>query len=438
MEKEKYESPCEDFKTVDLGDKRLNARLANATEARLQGVAQSRSSAKGFYRLLSNEKFDISKLQEAATEGTLERIKSHETVLLVQDWTDINLSGHKKTEGLGYSSNKSKGIKTHSCLAVSVEGIPLGLLCQKYDTRTEAKSHQSESEKKMRPIEEKESYRWIETLRESIKSIPSHVKAITVCDREGDIFELYEQAQELESDFVIRVSYDRKTEASDKVFARIRKAPVLGYAMIDIPRDTEKNRKARKAQVAVSSRNVRISKKKSSLSLNIVRIAELSETDEPIEWILATSLPVGTSEDVMTIVQYYVQRWKIERFHYVLKSGCKVEEIQQRSYERILPVVLICSMIANFILAMTYLGRVLPDASCDVFLEENEWKLLYRFAKRTKIPPEKPYSLAKAIEFIGQLGLGKRPPSDGDYGVKAIWIGLKNFYSSADILMGQV
>jgi len=438
MEREKYTSPTEDFRIVDFGDARLNKRLLKSTDEKITSSGKTRSSAKGFYRLLSNEKFEFSKMEEAAKISTLKRISQYEKVLLIQDSSDINLNGHKKTEGLGYCSNNIKGIQIHNCLAVSVEGLSLGLLSQSYETRQENKSTLSEWEKKARPIEEKESYRWIETLRKSIELIPSEIETITICDREGDIFEHYEEARELKSDFVIRVAQDRKTETSDKIFAKIRKAPSIGYATIEIPRDTAKKRKARKATMSVSSSSVRISKKKNSLALNLVRIVEISETEEPIEWILSTSLPVETAQDAMIVVQHYVQRWKIERFHYILKSGCKVEEIQQRSVARILPVILICSMIANFILALTYFARVMPDANCDLFLEENEWKLLYRFAKRTNIPPDKPYSLAEAIKMFGQLGVGKRAPSDGDYGVKSIWLGLKAFYIAMDILMGQV
>ena len=439
MEKEKYTSPIEDLRIVDFGDARLNKRLKKSTDERITNRGKTRSSAKGFYRLLSNEKFDFSKMEEACQKSTLKRICEYERVLLIQDTSDINLNGHKKTEGLGYCSNNIKGIKIHNCLAVSEEGLSLGLLSQTYETRLENKSSLSEWEKKSRPIEEKESYRWVETLKKTIELVPREVETIMICDREGDIYELYEEARELKSDFVIRTAQDRKTETSDKIFAKIRKSPSIGYATIEIPRDTEKKRKARKAIMAVSSCCVRISKKKNSSSLNLVRIVEINNaTDEPIEWILSTSLPVETSEDAMTVVQYYVQRWKIERFHYILKSGCKVEEIQQRSVERILPVILICSMIANFILALTSFARIMPDADCDLFLEEDEWKLLYRFAKRTKIPPDKPYSLAEAIKMFGQLGVGKRAPSDGDYGVKAVWLGLKAFYIAMDILMGQV
>jgi len=437
MEK-KYASPCEDFRIVDFGDKRLNKRLIASTEERMNERVKTRSTSKGFYRLLSNDKFELEKLEESCKIGTLERIRYETRVLLIQDSSDINLNGHKKTEGLGYCSRLVKGIQIHSCLAVNPRGISLGLLSQSYETRPEAKSSLSRHEKKSRPMEEKESYRWVETLRKSVELIPKEIETIALCDREGDIYEVYQEALELGCGFVIRVAQDRKTETSDKIFARIRKSPAIGYATIDIPRDTAKNRKARSARMAVSSCTVRISKKKNSLSLNLVRIVEISETDEPIEWILATNLPVETADDAMQVVEYYVQRWKIERFHYVLKQGCNVEKIQQRSVERILPVILICSMIANFILALTYLGRVLPEASCDLMFDEDDWKLLFRFAKRTKIPPEKPYSLSDAVHFLGILGVGKRAPSDGDYGVKAIWLGLAAFYSAQDILMGQV
>jgi len=438
MEKTKYTSPTEDISQINLGDKRLDKRLVNSIDARMHFTKQTRGSAKGFYRLLSNDKFNSEKLRVACFHGTAERIKGLDKVLLVQDSTDINLNGHKKTRGLGYSSNNTKGIQAHSCLAVSTSGIPMGLLYQGYETRPEKKSTMSESQKKSRPIEEKESNRWLETLQESIKHMPSGVEAITVCDREGDIFELYEQANELDTGFVIRSSYDRKTETSEKLFARIRKAPVLGYVIIDIPRDSRKNIKARKARMAVSSCSVDVSKKQNQLPLNIVRIVEVGEAESPIEWMLATNLPIDDAEAALEIVGYYVQRWKIERFHYVLKSGCKVEEIQQRTVERILPVIFICSMIANFILAMTYLGRELPDVSCDTFFEEADWKLLYRFAKKTKTPPDSPYPLSDAIIYLGLLGIGKRPPSDGVYGVKALWLGLSAFYSAVEIFVGQV
>jgi hypothetical protein len=139
---------------------------------------------------------------------------------------------------------------------------------------------------------------------------------------------------------------------------------------------------------------------------------------------MATNLKVESIEDAQRIVGYYVQRWKIERFHYVLKSGCEVEEIQERSAERIIPLLHIYSVIAAHIMALVLCGESYPDLPCDVFFEESEWKILYCAAKKTKQAPDKPYPIRDAVKYLGILGGGKRAPSDGASGVKLIWMGL--------------
>ena len=89
-------------------------------------------------------------------------------------------------------------------------------------------------------------------------------------------------------------------------------------------------------------------------------------------------------------------------------------------------------------MAVTYLGRVCPDVPCDVLLAEDEWKILYRVAHKTKIPPVKPYSMAEAVKFLGELGSYKRAPSDGPPGLKSIWKGLFALYFAMDLLVDQV
>ena len=171
------------------------------------------------------------------------------------------------------------------------------------------------------------------------------------------------------------------------------------------------------------------------ISINLVRITETTPVDgeKPIEWILATNISLCNNEDAMTIVEYYIQRWKIERFHYVLKSGCNAEKIQQRSYDKIKPVLFIYSVIALYIMTITYLGRVTPDIKCDMFLDEDEWKILYCIANKTKSPPDIPYAMSDAIKYLGQLGSYKRAPSDGHPGLKAIWKGLFVLYQAIEL-----
>jgi hypothetical protein len=437
--------PSDDFSEIDFGDKRLTKRLVmmlenmtnNSTESML-GATNNRNSAKGSYRLLSNNKFSLDKLAEESRKTTIKRILDHETVLAIQDTTDINLNGHKKTEGLGYSSEHVLGVKVHNCIVVTPEGLPLGLLGQSYETREEAKSKLSKSEKAARSIDEKESYRWLEMLRDSTKDIPKNVNVITICDREGDFYELYAAAMEIEKDFVIRVVHDRKTAENEKVIQKVRNKRACGQVTVNIPRNTRNNRPAREALMEVACCSVKVLKPNiinsrnvlDSIQMNIVRITEISvkNGEEKIEWILATSLPVTNADDAIKIVEYYVQRWKIERFHFVMKSGCNVGKIQQRDYKKITAVIFMKSVIAMFIMAITYVGRILPDMQCNAFFDDDEWKALYKIVNKTKYAPDEPYSLADAIMYLGTLGSYKRAPSDGPPGLKSIWKGMKELY----------
>lgn len=438
--------PSEDFSTIDFGDARLNKRLCLTVEQMtkrsresIMGAVKDRHSAKGFYSLLGNEKLSVEKLEEAGRSATIDRISKCSKILLVQDTTDVNMSGHKKTIGLGYSSEHVRGFKAHSCIALTPEGLPIGVVAQSYETRVEAKSKLTAAEKAARPIEEKESFRWIEMLRDSIKCMPPGVDVITICDREGDFYELYAEALKLDAKFIIRVVHNRNTVENDKVVDKIHRTIPIGQVIVNIPRDTRKNRPGRQVQMEVAHctatvkkpQNVTSEKTLESIKINFVRITETDKkgvVEGGIEWILATNLPINSTKDAMEIVEFYVQRWKIERFHYVLKSGCQVEKIQQRTYDRIKPVFFIYSVIALFIMKVTLIGRILPDIPCSIFFEEDEWKILYQIVNKTKKEPVEPYTMEEAVKYLGQLGSYKRAPSDGPPGLKSIWKGLCKLY----------
>jgi hypothetical protein len=137
-----------------------------------------------------------------------------------------------------------------------------------------------------------------------------------------------------------------------------------------------------------------------------------------------TNEPLETAEAAYERVYYYTQRWKIERFHYVLKSGCTVEKLQERSVDKTTLLVLMYSVIAVMIMNLTYIARIAPEKPCTIFFEEDEWKMLYCTANKTKKAPKKPYSIQEAVTYLGWLGGPKRAPSDGPPGLKTIWVGL--------------
>jgi hypothetical protein len=142
----------------------------------------------------------------------------------------------------------------------------------------------------------------------------------------------------------------------------------------------------------------------------------------------ATSEPVTSPEEAYEYVGYYMQRWKIERFHYVLKSGCGIEKLQERSIDKTMILILMYSIIAVTILNMTYAARLRPELPCSLVLGEEEWKVLYCMANKSKKEPKKPYTIKEAIDYLGCVGGPKRAPSDGPPGVKTVWIGLMKLY----------
>ena len=380
----KIVKPIENFAGIEYGDKRINKRveqvvedLTNNSQKMLFSATGSRSNAKAAYRLLANDKFTTEKLSESNTKKVVEMLEGESVVLLVQDTTDANYNTHKKTKGLGYSSEKVLGIKIHTCLAMSGKGIPIGIMAQECFTREKSKNEMSSSEKSKRPIEEKESNRWLETMRETTAQIPKNTTAITICDRESDFYEFFNEAENIGEYFIVRIVNNRVTESGEKVRQILENTEVAGTVSVNIPRDSRRNIPERVTEMDITFAQVDLAKPvirkeehiNDSVTLTVVRIKEKNPPDgiEPIEWFLATNLPVTNAQGAFEIVEYYVQRWKIERFHHVLKSGCNIEKIQQRSYDRMVTLIFIYSVIASYILAMTLTAQTSPDATCDIF-----------------------------------------------------------------------
>ena len=112
----------------------------------------------------------------------------------------------------------------------------------------------------------------------------------------------------------------------------------------------------------------------------------------------------------------------------MLKSGCEIEKIQQRSFDGIELMILMYSIIAVHIMMLTYTARNFPDTPCSLLFGESEWKTLFRAANRTTDCPDSPYSMADSLRFVAKLGGFVGSPSDGQPGLKVIWIGLNNLF----------
>jgi hypothetical protein len=450
MERNIVIKPEEQLCDIYFADKRLTERLresvsklSGSSGGSVLGALGSRHEAKAFYRLLSNEKFELSKLEQKVKQSVVTGLRGR--ILLVQDTSDINLNTHEKTEGLGYCSEHIKGVKIHTTLALTDDGLPLGIVTQHYETRATSKQELgSKRAEQLRAIEEKESYRWVKAFLESTEFMPKEAEAVTVCDREGDFYEFLSVMTANNGKFVVRASQNRVTETSEKAFSRIKATKACAGFTIEVPR--KQGEKSRIANMELAFCKVEIQKPlirkdsalPDSLPINIVRATEIGTNEKPIEWIILTNLDVGGCADALMIIEYYTHRWKIERFFNTLKGGCKVEQIQQRSVEKVKALLLIYSVIAAYILTLTYLSRLSPELPCTCILSDEEWRQLYRLANRTKNEPTGIYTIQTAMNYLSQLGGYKRAPSDGPPGNKAVWKGLTIFYKLLDVLMGQV
>ncbi len=409
--------------------------LSHNMQASILGASENIAEAKAIYNMLGNEDLTEPVILESHRKATLQQIKESKSniILAIQDTTELNYTSHPKTQGLGEGTAKNtKALFAHTTLAAPPSGLPFGLLDQQIWARDPEERGQRKAD---RPIEEKESYKWIESMdRVARLPFPAGTRIVHVGDREADIYEFFEHAISTEQDVLVRIVHNRNTDEDLKLFDQLKKAEVAGTIVVDIPRDTRKNIPARTAtlELRYKKEQVRVPQNlrsrygtQHSLALTFILVQEIGapEGQEPITWFLGTTLAVKNAEEAAEKVRWYVQRWKIERFHYVLKQGCAVEELQARSAEVLSKEILMYSIIAVRLLHLTYAARQTPNVLCDMLFDAEEWQVLYCIATKTKQPPLVAPTIQEAVGYIARLGGFAGRKGDGDPGVKVIWRG---------------
>ena len=417
--------------------------LSRKISESIAGASDSKAEAKAMYRLIENPKVTEEVVLHAHRKATIQKMKeSGERIILsVQDTTMLNYTSHKKTKGLGDfgAGPDHKGLIVHSALAVTTKGIALGLLDQ-FIWTGDPEERGKRTEKRQKPIEEKESYKWLKSMDNSQIGTPKEIRLVHVGDREADVYEFFDHAIAGEQDFLVRVVQNRVTTDDCKLFDKIKQEPAAGKIVVEIPRDTRRNLPKREATLEIRYSRVHIKApantpkkyvKNGTVALSIVHVHEInpSEGIEPIEWYLVTSFNIVSLDEAVEKVNWYIHRWKIERFHYILKSGCEIEKLQNRTAERLQKLILVYSIISVRILGMTYLARQCPEEPCTMFLEEEEWKVLYCIANRTSTAPQTAPTIKEAVSYLAQLGgfLGRK--GDGEPGAKVIWKGLNELHT---------
>lgn len=423
--------------STELGDGRRTKRLvrlvsalaANPTRT-LPEACEGWAETKGAYRLLENEELSPEMLLSGHRRSTLRRIGEQEVVLLIQDTTGVNFTKHRATQGLGpmgglqAPEHPAMGFFVHSCIAVTPQGLMLGVLSQKCWVRPQADGNADGGQA---AGVAKESERWKETLQECAQALPAGVKAVTVCDREADIFDFLFTAVRLGQHALVRARHNRVLPHHQRLWVKMDQAPVVGSMVIEVPRSDDRPARTATLELRVTPVRLQSGPVVERLPLTAVLAREIDPPAgvQPVEWRLLTTLPVTSAEAAATCVNWYAKRWIIERFHYTLKSGCQVEQLQLETVERLQRAVAVYSIVAWRLMYLTYLARVEPDAPCTEVLTDAEWKALYCVTHKTKQTPPDPPDVQNAIQWIARLGgfLGRK--RDGRPGLKVLWRGLR-------------
>lgn len=434
----------DEFAQAEINDRRLVKRLchtaellARQPEKSISAACGSWNDAKAAYELFDNEKVSREDMLESHRKCTIERMKGHKILLGLQDTTSLDFNTHLSTEGLGpvNDSVKSLGLLAHTLLIVTPQGVPLGVLAEEIWARDMAE-HGKRDQRKEKTTSVKESSKWGNTMDKGLKDVPDNIMVVTVCDREGDIFDFAAKAVAENRHLLFRVAQNRGVESEYKLlFVHVNQAPVLGRCMVDVPRKSGNGQAQRQAWLTVKACRVTVKPplKRAGEHLAPVVLYAVEAREEhaptgitPLHWLLLTTLAVETFQDAMEKIGWYRQRWKIERFHYILKSGCRIEDIQLETRARLEKAITLYAVIAWRLAWITYQARETPDMPCSAIFSQMEWQALWRQTHPGRKPPVKPPALKDAVLWLAMLGgfLGRK--GDGNPGVKVLWSGLHN------------
>jgi len=418
-----------EFGDCELGDERLTRRLvkivcdqaAQPNGSYAQAAGGHRHALKGYYRFLNNARsqLDLDSLLESHRARTLRRMSRERTALIVQDSTDLNYSTRSQCQGLGQigtnqTGAKSRGLRLHSSLALSPSGLPLGIVQLQGCAPESAKGKDPR-----RPIEQKDSYRWLEGFEEALRiaALIPNTRVVNITDREGDMFELFHfrrSAAGRKAELLVRAKTDRCLEGTDqKLFPELAAAPLAKRVSLSVPRQREHlstpsapgrpGLQAREARVEVRFKEVTLSAPNTAQTRHLQPIklwaVYLLEKHPPpgaqaLEWLLLTTVEVRSLKQALKCIRWYCRRWRIEEWHRVLKSGCKVLEHQNHSAQVLLRAIAIDAVIAWRIMLLALLGREVPELPCDLLFNPVECEVLGLLAKkkagRTKAHSVKP------------------------------------------------
>jgi hypothetical protein len=427
-------------------DQRLKSRLAKLLGdlgrrigATVPMACQDWAATKAAYRFFSNRRVDEGLILAGHFAATKARFaETTGTTLILHDTTESSFT-RDQPEAIGqisiikgrHGSHTVCGVLLHSSLVLTPRGVPLGLAAVKFWTRKKFKGTNA-LKKTVNPtripIEQKESIRWLENMKQATERLADPSRCVHIGDRESDIFELFCAAEEAKTHFLVRTCVDRLAGSGDTTISgEMEGEPVRGDHEVEVRDDQGR---VSTAKVHLRFRRMTVQppigkhRRYPALSLTVIDADEdgTPEGREPIRWRLLTNRPVDDLPSAIEKLDWYAQRWKIETFHKVLKSGCRAEQSKLRTAERLTNMLAMVCVIGWRVFWLTMMNRATPEAPAEVALTKAEIEILDRMDRSPK-PAPKPM-LSRYLLAIAKLGGYLAREKDPPPGNMVIWRGL--------------
>lgn len=423
-----YVTASADVDAARFGERRLCDRLGVILDdleghlgCSLPQACGDWAATQGAYRFFAHPQTTVDNLLPAFTLPAARAACRLDTVVDVHDSTSFNFTHLRAADGLGFlnDADQAQGLHLHSSLLLDLSGQLLGLAHLNFWVREQFRD-QSDQEVRRLPIEEKESFKWIEGLRASYDAVAATgrplPRLIHVMDREGDIHEVFAEVKRLRQDAVIRCCQDRRVDAAlpdQTAYAKqqVAQSKRLGQVKLQVPL---KEGGYREASVELRSARVRLrpngkrGRGRQPLWLWLVEVREISTPpagQQAVRWWLWTTLPSKTLADVLEVLRLYRLRWRIEEYHRVLKTGCKVERLRLQHGERLMKAIALQAWVASRVVQLRDAARQKPQASCRECFDDQEWQTLWaREHKRAWRAEDGEPTVQEVVKWLGKLG----------------------------------
>ena len=431
--------------------RRVRVLLGQLAQAPGQGIAlvcQDWANTKAAYRFLSNERVSEADILAGHFKATQERIAASSAgpILMLHDTTEFSWK-RESYQDIGMLGTTNSGcdaqgrvrhhtvcgLLMHSSLAVTCEGLPLGLAAIKFWSRSKFKGtaalKRSINPTRV-PIEQKESMCWLDNVRQSSAMFEQPERCVHIGDRGSDIYELFCQAHDVGTHFIFRTCADRLAgDGTHTVETYMQQIRCKGLHKIQV-RDSQGH--TRCAVLELRYCRVRLlpprakQKRYPAMTLTVLQATEREAPCdvEPIDWKLITNVPVRSRAEAIEKLDWYAMRWRIETFHKILKSGCHAEDSRLRTAQRLTNLIALFCILSWRIFWLTMLNRAAPAAPATLAFTPVEVDLLNKLAPAVERPDRNRPTLSHCLTQLARLGGYLARASDPPPGNTVIWRGM--------------